>query len=387
VIVGLDARPALFGRTGFGRVVRQALLALGARDDVELRAYGAAWRRARADCRLPGVSTPPLPARVQQLLAPLGFGVETLLGPLDVYHHTDLVFAPVARTPEVLTIYDLVFLHDSRWHAPGFARRLLPRLLARVERAAALVVPCARVADDVVHRLRVAPGRVHVVPLGVDHLHPGASGQVDGAAVEGAGRVARVLARVGLARGPGAPLVLLPGTREPRKNQLALLQSFLRVRGTTGAVLLLVGPRGWGCADLEQQLQALQRDPAAPVRTAGEVDEAELGALLRAADIVAYPSLAEGFGLPVAEALSCGRAVLTSRDTPMADYGGDALLAVDPRDPTALDEGLRRLLHEPGWRAALGARGAQLARPWTWAAHAQRLVAVYRQACGSGRPG
>ena len=113
LILAMDARPALFGRTGFGRVVRESMRLLATRTDVELKPFGAAWQRARPDCHVRGVRSPRIPARLQKWLEPLGFGVEAVLGPLDVYHHTDLVYAPVSRTPEVLTIYDLVFLEES----------------------------------------------------------------------------------------------------------------------------------------------------------------------------------------------------------------------------------------------------------------------------------
>jgi len=375
LIVGMDARPALFGRTGFGRVVRETLRALHGRPDIDVRPYGAAWRRPRGDSELPGVAAPRIPARLQQLMGLVGFGVETLLGPLDVYHHTDLVFAPVARTPEVLTIYDLVFLADSRWHGPGFAERVLPRLRARAAAAQRLVVPCTRVADDLVRHGLAEAARIVVAPLGADH--------VDAAPLpDDAERVVRLLEACGVGALGEGPLVLLPGTREPRKNQRALLEVFLDVARGTEAVLLFAGPPGWGCEDLEARLRELER-PAergtrARVGVAGEIPEADLAALYRSADLVAYPSLAEGFGLPVAEAMACGKAVLTSRGTPMADFGAEAVVAVDPGDRQALAAGLRRLLHDPDERRSRGAAGAAAIAPYTWAAHTDVLVDVYR---------
>jgi len=375
LIVGMDARPALFGRTGFGRVVRESMHALAARPDVDVRPFGAAWRRARPDSRLPEVRAVRLPARLQQWLARFGFGVETLLGPLDVYHHTDLVYAPVSRTPEVLTIYDLVFLQEAGWHEAGFAKRVMARLAPRAAAARRIVVPCSRVAEDVVRYGLASAERVTVCPLGADHID-GTAQADDGARVE------RLLESAGLGSARGDPLVLVPGTREPRKNQRALLEVFLAASGGVPATLLFVGPSGWGCEDLEARLIALQNAPqgARRVGVAGEVTEEDLAALLRTSDLVAYPSFAEGFGLPVAEAMRCGRAVLTSRATPMADLGGEAVVAVDPRDRSALSSALERLLREPSLRFELGQAAATRIAPATWVAHTEALVDVYRTA-------
>ncbi len=371
--VGLDARPALFSRTGIGRAARELFIALSARADMQVLGYGAAWRRPRAEAGLPGVRTPRIPARLQAALAPLGFGVETLLGPLDIFHHTDLVYAPVRRAREVMSLHDLTFLHGQGWHDAAFTERVEPRVRRAAARAAAIFVPCERVRDDVLAR-RVAPAeRVHVVPLGCDHVD--ATRRSDDAAA-----LSRLRARAGLPADAG-PLVLLPGTREPRKNQLALLQAFVDLpRGTPGC-LLFVGPRGWGCAELEATL-AEGRRPA-HVGVLGEVPEEELAVLLRGADVVAYPSLAEGFGLPVAEALHCGRAVLTTRATPMADYGGDAVLAVDGHDVGALRDGLRQLLGDATLRAALGAAGRRRVERLTWARAAEATHAIYQHVGGN----
>lgn len=375
MIVGLDVRPALHGRSGFGRVARELLCALAAQPGLELRAYGASWKRARH--ALPAragslrASSGRVPARVQQALAPLGFGVETLLGPLDVFQHTDLVYAPVRRAREVLIVHDLLFLHGRGFHDAGFARRVEPRLRRRARAAAALVVPSERVGREVVER-GVAPAeRVHVIPWGCDHVDPQP-------APDDEVRVGGLLRAAGV-RDTARPFVLAPGTREPRKNHAALLEACLSLPEDS-STLVLAGARGWGCEALEARLA----DPALRGRVAllGEVSDAQLAALLRRATVVAFPSLAEGFGLPVAEALRCGRAVITTAGTPMADLGGEALLAVEQPDKTGLAEALAALLADAPRRAALGRAGRARAAALTWERTGAALHALYQRVLG-----
>jgi glycosyltransferase involved in cell wall biosynthesis len=378
VIIGVDLRPALLTTTGVARVARESYLALAARDDVSVKGYGASWARPRFGADLPSVVAPRLPGRVANWLAPLGFSVETLLGRLDVFQHNDFVFPPVRRAAEVIFVHDLHFLAGRGWHDPGFAERVGPKLFATARRCAAVVVPNDRVRADALRLGLGSAERLVVQPLGLDHIDP-APRPDDGE------RLARVMTRCGLPQRPGDEvLVVVPGTREPRKNQLALVTAFLRDGGDLPARLLLVGPRGWGVPELEALLadeQALA-DPRgeARVATAGEVSEADLGAILRGADVVAYPSFAEGFGLPALEAMALGRAVLTSRDTPMADVGGEAVLAVDATDPAALLAGLERLVREPELRYSLAATAPARVSSLTWASHAAGLVSVYEGA-------
>lgn len=373
--VGFDLRPALLTRTGVGRVARELWRALSRRDDLLLRPYAAMAARPRAGLAPTGVHAPWFPARLQQALAPLGFSARTLLGPLDLFQHTDLVYAPAGRTPEVLLLHDLSFLRGQGWHDPGFAARVGPRVRAAAARAAAVVAGCERVARDIA-ALDLAPAaRVHVVAWGADHVDP--APRADDAA-----RLARLRRDAGLpAEGP---LVLLPGTREPRKNQLAALEAVLRARRAARgppAVALLAGPRGWGVPELEARLLDPRLRGAAGA--AGELDEADLQALLRGADLVLYASFEEGFGLPVAEALRCGRAVVTSRDSAMSDLFPGAIAAVDPRDPRALEGALAALLADPSARAALGEAGRRATAPFTWESAAAGMARIYHDVAAS----
>jgi glycosyltransferase involved in cell wall biosynthesis len=165
--------------------------------------------------------------------------------------------------------------------------------------------------------------------------------------------------------GPAAEgaYVLAVGTLEPRKN----LPRLIEATGRLGLELRIAGARGWGGVDVEEP----------HVRWAGRPSDEELAALLRGALCLAYPSLWEGFGIPVLEAMLCGTPVVTSADSAMAEVAGDAAELVDPRDVNSIATGIERAL---GRRDELRAAGLVRAQAFTWAATADAVVASYRRA-------
>jgi len=200
--------------------------------------------------------------------------------------------------------------------------------------------------------------RVAVVPLGADPVPPAPD------------RARRLRDDHGL----DGPVVLWVGTVEPRKNLPVLARAVAAVDGLT---LVVVGPAGWG-EDLSIAMAPLG-DRAVVV---GPVDEATKHAWFDAADVFCLPSLLEGFGLPVLEAMGHGTPVVTSADTATAEVAGDAGLAVDSTDVDAVADGLRRVLDDPALAARLAQAGRDRAATLTWAATAEATVGVYREVLG-----
>jgi glycosyltransferase involved in cell wall biosynthesis len=164
--------------------------------------------------------------------------------------------------------------------------------------------------------------------------------------------------------GPAAEgeYVLAVGTLEPRKNLARLAEATRRL----GVELRVVGARGWGDVEVAGN----------GVHWLGEVSDEEVAALYRGALCFAYPSLYEGFGIPVLEAMRCGAPVVTSAGTAMAELADDAAELVEPRDAGSIAAGIERAIHR---RNELAALGVERSRPYTWEAAATATIEVYRE--------
>lgn len=295
------------------------------------------------------LARPPLPERIATA---------------DAVHATNPAAVPPAADGQalVVTVHDLAF--DRFPEVFPAAWRTLYRIGARaaVRRADVLVVPTHATKDDLIARGADAE-RIRVTPL--------ASSLPEG------GLDARTVAgRYGI----GGPFVLCAGTLEPRKNQVRLIRAYRQAARDLPHALVLAGPDGWLMEELEAEIA--RPGPGTIVRT-GRLDAHDLDALYRAADLVAYPSLYEGFGLAIVEAMARGVPVVTSTTPACAEVAGDAALLVDPFDVGGLADALARVLTDDALRAELIARGRDRAASFSWAATARATLDAYRDALAS----
>jgi glycosyltransferase involved in cell wall biosynthesis len=324
--VAIDVSPLVQTRAGTARYLKGLLREFRGRNDVEVstRSFGR-------DDRLSTLAR-------DTLWYPFVLGRER---GADVLHCPTYRGPLRSRLPLVVTVHDLAVLRHpetfNRW-----TRAYSPRLVPRVLRAAQRVIAVSEFTRrELVALLDVPDEKIRVVPNAVEDEFTR-----EGPAAEG-------------------EYVLAVGTLEPRKNLDRLVEAVRRA----DIELRVVGARGWGDVELGDN----------GVHWLGEVSDAELARQYRGALCVAYPSLYEGFGIPVLEAMACGAPVVTTRGTAMEEVAAGAAVLVDSRDSAELAAGIERAAAE---RDHLVARGLERARAFRWDAIAGATLDVYREAAG-----
>lgn len=283
--------------------------------------------------------------------------------------HSPTYSAPVWQPcPTVMTIHDVIPLLMPRAFSP------LHRIYYR-----AIVGPAARRAvgvftvseaskRDLIRYLGVAPGRVRVTPNGVSPNYRPLGNPAE---------IRRTLDRFGI----GGHFLLWVGNRKPHKNAVVALRVLarLRRRGHGGLSLVLVGMSRDQVPWREGGLS-----PSVDVLCIPQAEEGEMVLLYNGATLFLFPSLAEGFGLPVLEALACGAPVLAADIPAVAEVAGDAALLRDPRDEETWTEAAALLLEDAGLRAELRERGLARARGYSWAETARQTLKGYQEVAGGG---
>jgi glycosyltransferase involved in cell wall biosynthesis len=334
--IGIDARAAVEVPAGRGRFVRELLSTLAARDDDHRYLLYARqpWGELDGRFRWVVVDTPDPLWNVQ-------------VG-LIAHRESDVFFsvnsyltAWFTRVPTALNVFDLI-----AWEAPESAQRRAARIeratiRIALRRAGHVFVNSQSTLNDLRRRFPAAAEKGSVVPLAAFDREP--------AGIE----------KFGLDR----PFVLFTGTVEPRKNLLRLIEAL-----PEGALLVVAGPRGW-------EDDPILRRAGDQVRFLGRVSDRELAGLYRLCTVFCYPSLYEGFGLPVLEALQAGAPVVTSNVSSLPEVAGDAARYVDPRSVDQIRAALIELLGSEEAREALRARAQAQAAQFSWDRTAEQILA------------
>lgn len=350
----------------------EALARVGSRHEYVL--FTRTLTGSRRGAALPGLNAPnvrrvavdaPLTNLRQQLSLPAALYRQRL----DLYH-SPAFFLPLAwRGPAVVSMFDVNFLRLRENWRPG--RRLVYLSLAlqaplAARQARRIITLSQASAADIARLLRVPRDKIAVIPAAPRALFrdpPNASA------------VLEVRQRYG-------PFFLSVGVLAAQKNLERVLGAFAATRDRATRLVLVGRPAG---AYVEAVLRPLARDlgVAERVEFAGYRDDEALRALYHAAVALVYPSLGEGFGLPIVEAMACGCPVITSTVSSMPEVAGDAALLVAPHDTAALARAMNRLLDEPGLRADLAARGHRRAASFTWDEAARQTLRCYDEAVGA----
>ncbi len=294
-------------------------------------------------------------------------------GSADIYHGPDFVLPPLNNDiRKVVTVHDLAFLEHPEYAVPALAaylKRVVPDALARADLVAAV---SSEVARTLITHFQVAREKLTVVPNGVSpHFKRITDPLLLGATQH----------KFGLKH----PLVLAVGTLEPRKNHMGLIKAFHQAQKQKNgpAMLAIAGGHGWLYEETQELVTTLHLEKK--VRFLGRVTELELITLYSMADVFAFPSFFEGFGIPPLEAMACGAPVITSHTSSLPEVVGDAALLVDPYDTAALANAIISLLENETLREELRQKGYLRASHYTWAGAARKMLAGYQKLYTGGQ--
>lgn len=288
-------------------------------------------------------------------------------GPTDIYHGPDFVLPPLSsKTRKVVTIHDLAFLEHPEYAVPSLAAYLKKVVPDAVAKADVVATVSHEVSRTLIKHFQTPREKLTVIPNGVaPHFK-----RITDPVLLGATQHKFELQH---------PFVLAVGTLEPRKNHLGLIKAFYQAqqRKNGPAMLAIAGGQGWLYEETRQLVADLKLDKK--VRFLGRVTDLELITLYSMADVFAFPSFFEGFGIPPLEAMACGAPVITSNTSSLPEVVGDAALLVDPHDTDALAKAITRVIEDEQLRTELRQKGnVQVAR-YTWAESARKMLAVYEK--------
>ena len=359
MLIGIDASRAVTasptGTEVYSRRLLRALVALGSSHCFRLYFRSAPPVGDFPDAELRVISCP-------RLWTHLGLAWEMARRPPDVLFVPAHVLPPIHPRASLVTVHDLGYLHFPEAHP--WRQRLYLDLSTRwnARAAAHLLADSEATRADLMAHYRTSPEKITVAYPGCDEtLAP----VRDPVVVEAA------KARYGIA----GDYFLYLGTLQPRKNLARVVAAFATLQSE--AVLVLAGKRGWLYDDLFTQ--ARRAGLEGRVLFPGYIPDGDKAALLSGALAFVFPSLYEGFGLPVLEAQACGCPVITSTTSSLPEVAGDAALLVNPEDTAAIAGALQRVATEPGLRQALAERGFANVRRFSWAACARSVLSVIEQ--------
>ncbi len=357
---------------GIGTYVRNLVPALTRQDpSLELKLFHSRFARAEPPERwVRDFWVEELPTSIKSLYPRWDLTARPPLPPslqgCDVIHATNPAAIPPSGSGQklIVAVHDLAFEHFPSMFPRNWRALYKLGLRAAVRRADAIVTPSRNTAEDLLTKTKIAPEKLHVVPLA--------------AALDvGSGDPDVVLSRLKVSR----PYLLFVGTLEPRKNLVRLVRAYRRVAATgLPHSLVLAGPMGWHHDALMREI-ALQGP--GEVTLTGALTPDELDAVYRAADAFVYPSVYEGFGLPVLEAMARGIPTIASNTSSVPEVSDDAAIGVNPRSVREIAQAIEAVLTDTSLAEQLSRRGLSRAERFSWGETARLTLQVYEDVLGS----
>lgn len=288
-------------------------------------------------------------------------------GPMDIYHGLDFGLPPLkGKQHKVVTVYDLAFLEHPETAVPSLATYLNKVVSEAVAAADVVAAISYTTKQALITHYKASPEKITVIPCGVG---PQFQRITDQTRLEDTRRKFKL----------EHPFIFSVGTLEPRKNHLGLIKAFYKAQQSTKITMMLAiaGGKGWMYEETQNLVAELKLENK--VRFLGRVSESELITLYSLADIFAFPSFFEGFGIPPLEAMACGSPVITSNTSSLPEIAGNAALLVDPHDIHAISQAITEVMENETLREDLRQRGYAQAQRYTWSQAATKMLSVYQQ--------
>lgn len=371
--IGIDYTPAYEQGGGIGRYVRELVTALSLIDQTSpYSLFVSGGIRSKLPPQLganfhwkPTPVTPKWLARIwHRLQVPLP--VEAFTGRVCLFHATDFVMPPtLPSVPTVLTVHDLSFVRVSDSASPSLKKYLDVVVPRSVGKATHILADSQATADDLVSLYSVSASKVSVLLSGVNERF-----------YQNISSNSSMTTRIKYSL-EDFPYIFTVGTVQPRKNYIRLIQALVQLRNKGIDIhLVIAGGKGWLDNPIYQAISDNHMEKF--VHFIGFASDEDLPALYKNATCLAFPSLYEGFGLPVLEAMAAGVPVLTSNVSSLPEVAGDAAITVDPYDVDAITDGLQKLILDTTLRDTLIQKGLARAKEFTWEKSARQLLGIYQ---------